>query len=278
MHSPRRDGRRSSTRARTDRWKASCAGRRSLPAGPRRARRSSSRRRGAGAGRAVFPKLASWIVAGPEYTVRRDRAKSYSSATTCTRVRLTGFPACAGATSAHQQHREQSERLIAPGRPLEGRGVRDDRGRVGSEPLLEQGAVDTAVVGGRAQVALLVEAARQAGELADHLSARGCRSRIRSRRRRGRSLRPVLLRAPAELRPHVDEHAVREPARLEVALEREQPLRGQLERVAQRVGLLGVRVVPPRSLERDAVQRQAPASMAASPASRSRELSSSSDT
>ena len=68
--------------------------------------------------------------------------------------------------------------------------------------------------------------------------------------------RAVLLRAPAELRPDVDEHAVGEPARLEIALEGEQRVGGELEPVGRGPGLVVMGVVATRSRERDDAERQ----------------------
>ena len=113
---------------------------------------------------------------------------------------------------------EQRPHLTSCGRATRA-GVGDDARRVGAEPLLEQPRVDAAEVGRRAQVAVLVEHV-EPRELADH-PAGGARA--------DQQPEPggavvgalgVLLRAAPELRPHVHEHAVGEPARLEVALER----------------------------------------------------------
>ena len=67
--------------------------------------------------------------------------------------------------------------------------------------------------------------------------------------------RAVLLRAPAELRPDVDENAVGQPARLEVALEGEQRVGGELEPVGES-RLVVVGVVGARARERDDVKWQ----------------------
>ena len=101
--------------------------------------------------------------------------------------------------------------------------------RVHAEPLLEQRAVDAAEVGGVAQVVVVVER-REPRELADHLAAR---LRSDHEARAGRAVvgaRAVLVGPAAELAPHVHEHAVLEPARLEVALERAQAV-ADLEQV-----------------------------------------------
>ena len=65
----------------------------------------------------------------------------------------------------------------------------------------------------------------------------------------------VLLRPPAELRPDVHEHAVGEPARLEVALEGVERVGGQLQVVGEIGCLVVVRVVATGSRQRDDVQR-----------------------
>src|SRR3954447_8398771 len=51
-------------------------------------------------------------------------------------------------------------------RPLEAGSPGDDRAGIGVEPLLEQRAVDTAEIGGRAEIALLVQMV-EPGVLAD---------------------------------------------------------------------------------------------------------------
>ena len=71
------------------------------------------------------------------------------------------------------------------------------------------------------------------------------------------AVRAVLLRAAAELRPDVDEHPVGEAARLEVALEGEQAVGGQLEPVGELLRLVVVRVVHAGRRERDDAHRQA---------------------
>ena len=68
--------------------------------------------------------------------------------------------------------------------------------------------------------------------------------------------RSVLLGAAAELRPHEREHAVGDPARLEVALEREQARRRDAEVLGQLLGLVGVRVPGARRGQRRAADRQ----------------------
>ena len=129
---------------------------------------------------------------------------------------------------------------------------------VDAEPLLEQRRVDAAEVGGRLDVAVAVEAVLQAGELADHLPLR---ARADQEADAGGAVVgacvAVLLGAPPELRPDVHEHAVGEAARLEVALEREQRVRGQLQPLREVARLVRVRVVVPRRGQRDDVQRQA---------------------
>ena len=69
--------------------------------------------------------------------------------------------------------------------------------------------------------------------------------------------RAVLLRAAAELRPDVDEHAVGEPARLEVALEGEQRVGRELQVVGELLRLVVVRVVAAGGGQRDDAERQA---------------------
>ena len=66
----------------------------------------------------------------------------------------------------------------------------------------------------------------------------------------------VFLGSPAELRPDEREHAVGEPAGLEVALEGEQRARGDVEAVRERLRLVRVRVVLARSRDRDAAERE----------------------
>src|SRR5438034_883961 len=101
-------------------------------------------------------------------------------------------------------------------RPLERARAGDDRGGVGAEPLLEQRGVHAAEVGGRAEVAVVVEVV-DARELADHLAA-GARADQEARARRAVvGTAAVFLGSPAELRPDEREHAVGEPAGLEVA-------------------------------------------------------------
>ncbi len=68
--------------------------------------------------------------------------------------------------------------------------------------------------------------------------------------------RAVFLRTPPELRPDVDEHVVGEPARLEVALEGQQALRGEAEPRGEIAGLVGVRVVGAGRAQCDEAQRQ----------------------
>ena len=58
--------------------------------------------------------------------------------------------------------------------------------------------------------------------------------------------RAVLLRPAAELAPNLDQDPVGEPARLEVALEGEQPVAGLVEVAVEVVGLAGVGVVAAR--------------------------------
>ena len=57
----------------------------------------------------------------------------------------------------------------------------------------------------------------------------------------------VLLAAAAELRPDLDQHAVREAARLEVALEGEQRVGGRLQALREVLRLAVVRVVVARA-------------------------------
>src|SRR3954471_8011422 len=101
-----------------------------------------------------------------------------------------------------------------------GERLREDRRRIYPEPVAEQRAVEAAEVARGAQVAVGVEL-REPRELADH-RARGARADPQADA--GRAVvgaGAVLLRPAPELRPHEREHAVGEPARLEVALERE---------------------------------------------------------
>src|SRR5581483_8240052 len=120
------------------------------------------------------------------------------------------------------------------GCPLERRRARDDAARVDAEPLLEERRVDAAEVGGRGDVAVVVEALREPGELADHLRLRARPDQEADARRAvvGAGV-AVLLRAPPELRPHVHEHAIGEAARLEVALEGEQRVRRELQALGE---------------------------------------------
>src|SRR5205823_1830858 len=119
----------------------------------------------------------------------------------------------------------RSERRRSPHHlePPERARARDHRLRVRVEPLLEERGVEPAEIRRRDEIAVVVEALREAGELAERPAAR---ARAEDERGAGGAvvgpLRPVLLRAPAELRPHERQHAVREPARLEVALEGEE--------------------------------------------------------
>ena len=57
----------------------------------------------------------------------------------------------------------------------------------------------------------------------------------------------------------MDKHAIGEAARLEVALEREQGVRRQLQSLRKIARLIRVRVVMPRRRQRDDVQRQSAA-------------------
>ena len=102
--------------------------------------------------------------------------------------------------------------------------------RVDAEPLLEDRGVDGAEVGRRDQVAVAVEAAGDAGELADLLAVD---LRADQEPDPGRAVvgagGGVLGGAAAELRPDLDQHAVGDPAGLEVALEGEQRVGGELE-------------------------------------------------
>ena len=67
----------------------------------------------------------------------------------------------------------------------------------------------------------------------------------------------VLGRPAAELGPDVDQHAVGQPARLEVALEGGERVAGELERLAERLDLVGVRVVVAGGGDGHAAQGQA---------------------
>src|SRR3954467_12733054 len=110
--------------------------------------------------------------------------------------------------------------------PGEGFRARDHGRGVRAEPLLEQRAVDAAEVRGRLQVAVVVEAVREARELADHLAAgAGADQERRPGRPGGGAGAAVLLAAAPELRPDERQDAVGEPASLEVALEGEQGAR-----------------------------------------------------
>src|SRR5262249_55126879 len=106
-------------------------------------------------------------------------------------------------------------------RSRELRRIRDDARRVEVEPLLEERRVHAAEVRRRLQVAVLVQARREPGKLAD-LRTGGTRAEEEAGPGRAvaGAARAVLLGAPAELRPDEREHAVGDAARLEVALER----------------------------------------------------------
>src|SRR6185436_9505496 len=67
----------------------------------------------------------------------------------------------------------------------------------------------------------------------------------------------VLLTAAAELAPHMDDHAIGEATRLEVALEGLEGGRGEGESAAEVRRLVCVRVVHPRRADRDAAEWQA---------------------
>ena len=69
-------------------------------------------------------------------------------------------------------------------------------------------------------------------------------------------VRAVLARASPEFRPDVNEDAVGESTRLEVALEGHERVGRQLERRVELVGLVGVGVVHARCLQRGAANRQ----------------------
>src|SRR5436305_429981 len=113
-------------------------------------------------------------------------------------------------------------------RPGEARGARDDRRGVDPEPLLQERAVQRAEVARGTEVAGRVEDG-EAGVLADHLPLR---TRPDDERAPGGAVvgaRPVLLRPAPELRPQLDEDAIGEPARLEVALEGDERVEGLAE-------------------------------------------------
>src|SRR5207344_2453101 len=104
-------------------------------------------------------------------------------------------------------------------------------------------------------VAVAVESLLQAGELSDHLPGY---TRSEEEADSGcpvvGAAVAVLLGAASELRPDVHENPAGQAARLEVALEREQRIRGQLEPLGQGGRLAGVRVVLARCRQRDAVE------------------------
>ena len=112
---------------------------------------------------------------------------------------------------------------------------------VDAEPLLDDRAVEAAEVRGGAQVVVGVELA-EARELADHLAADLGADHERGAAGAVVGAGVVLLRAAAELRPDQGEHAVGEPARLEVGLEGGDRVGGELEVGVEALGLVVVGV------------------------------------
>ena len=202
-------------------WSPGCTSR-------RRCRPSSSPTRCTRMSCGSSPKLTNSTIAGPGFTLRRESAYQNSFAVTCTRVG-NDFdvlaPAGAGASTDERRERRGSrDPHLSSCRTLVAGRARKDGVRVGVEPLLEHRGVDRPEVGRRLQVAEAVEPAGDAGE-ASRSAGRSpsCRSGTRCRPSRGRS-RP--RRSRRARRPNSDqtwiEHAVGDPAGLEVALEGEQ--------------------------------------------------------
>ena len=138
--------------------------------------------------------------------------------------------------------------------------ARDHRRRVVAEPLLEQRAVDAAEVGGRA--CRLPSSSRPS--VSPGNSPTICPRRVRADQEADAGGAVVGAVEPFSLarRPNSDqtsdEHAVGEAARLEVALEGEQRVARSASRPSgERLRLVGVRVVPPGAVQRDAADRQA---------------------
>src|SRR5204862_4078210 len=126
-------------------------------------------------------------------------------------------------SAAETQPRQPPRRRKASleqGGPLERARARNDRGGVGAEPLLEQRGVDPAEVGGRQEVAVVVELV-DPRELADHLAADTRADQEARARCAVVGAAVVLLGAAAELRPDERDDAIGETAGLEVALEGE---------------------------------------------------------
>ena len=141
---------------------------------------------------------------------------------------------------AGREHEQRERGREQPHRNSVGRWNGAAPGRSGfastSEPLLEQRGVDRTEVGGRADVAEPVEAAAgDAREAAELLAPTF--DPIRNPSPAAPWSVPAdafSARPSAELRPDVREHAVRDAARLEVVLEREQRVGQELEVARQR--------------------------------------------
>src|SRR6185369_6661412 len=135
--------------------------------------------------------------------------------------------------------------------------ARDDRRRVSGEPLFEEGAVEGSEIERRLQISLVVEPAREAGELAQHLTldpgadeeSHACRAVVGSEG-------AVFLTAAAELAPHMDDHAVGKAAGLEVALEGVERGGSEGESAREVRRLVGMCVVHPRRADRETAKRQ----------------------
>ena len=175
-------------------------------------------------------------------------------------------------SAAEHERGDQREDRPAPHRTSTGRanvdGVRDDPGGVDAEPLLQQRAVDGAEVGGVRRLSSSSSVARP-GNSPTMLPV-ACVP-ISEREAGGAVVgaAAVLLRPAAELAPHVDQHAVGEAARLEVALERQRLGPTRLDRPSARSSVVVVGVVAAVGVERDAPSAAAPSSsIAASAASR----------
>src|SRR5262249_47349157 len=129
---------------------------------------------------------------------------------------------------------------------------------VDAEPLLEQGGIDAPEVRGRRHVAVRVQSLLQTRELADHLPGyAGSEEEADSSRAVVGAAVAVLGGATPELRPDVYEHPVRQAARLEVALEREQRVRGRRQSLAQGGRFAGMGRVLAGGRQRDAGEWQA---------------------
>ena len=164
------------------------------------------------------------------------------------------------------QHEERGNHFRIRGRANERAG--DDPVRVGAEPVFEQRRIQPAEVRCRAQVAVLVEL-RQPRVLPDQRAAgAGADEEADAGSTVVGAVRAVLLRAASELRPDVDEHAVGEAARLDVALEGQEARRGERQPVGERPGWSSCVSYMPGAVSATARTGRPAPSIAASPASR----------